>query len=42
MGASVNPAPALLFATIGGWCFAVPPLLALVAMMLRIEEAPPR
>ena len=35
-------AAALLFATIGSWCFAVPPLLALVAVLLRREEAPPR
>ena len=34
-------AGALLFATVGMWCFSVPPVLALVAVLLRAEFPPP-
>jgi hypothetical protein len=40
--ASGCAAAALLFATTGVWCFAVPPLLGLAAVMLRVEFPPPR
>lgn len=35
-------AAALLFATTRMWCFAVPPLLGLAAVLLRAESPPPR
>lgn len=35
-------AAALLFATVGVWCFAIPPLIGLAGVMLRAEPAPAR
>ncbi len=35
-------AAALLFAAIGVWCFAVPPVLGLIAVVMRAESLPPR
>jgi uncharacterized membrane protein YoaK (UPF0700 family) len=35
-------AAALLFAAVGVWCFAMPPVLGLVAVVVRAESLPPR